>query len=67
MVVLANDQMDPKRFAWYLPEGTNMDPGKSFLIAARPEEARLDGKWIGDRNWRAMRRPAFAVRGGEWR
>ena len=33
LILLANDQMDPKRFSFYLPEGTNMDPGKSFLIA----------------------------------
>ena len=40
LVVLANDQMDPKRFAWYLPKGTNMDPGKSFLDRARPQDGQ---------------------------
>ena len=34
LVVLANDQMDPKRFSFYLPEDTNMDPGKSFFDRA---------------------------------
>ena len=52
MVVLANDQMDPKRFAWYLPEGTNMDPGKSFLIA-------LDRK-TGRTRWQVDRRSELA-------
>jgi hypothetical protein len=68
MVVLANDQMDPKRFAWYLPKGTNMDSGKSFLIDSTGRRARRDGKWTEDRSWRAMRRPASAVRavGRRW-
>jgi len=52
MVVLANDQMDPKRFAWYLPKGTNMDPGKSFLIA-------LDRK-TGKTRWKVDRRSELA-------
>ena len=47
LVLLANDQMDPKRFSFYLPDGTNMDPGKSFLIALD----RMTGKtrWKVDR------------------
>ncbi|MBG86284.1 MAG: hypothetical protein CMO80_05215 [Verrucomicrobiales bacterium] len=52
LVVLANDQMDPKRFAWYLPEGTNMDPGNSFLIA-------LDRK-TGKTRWKVKRRSELA-------
>ena len=52
LVVLANDQMDPKRFAWYLPEGTNMDPGKSFLIA-------LDRK-TGKTRWKVDRKSELA-------
>ena len=52
LVVLANDQMDPKRFAWYLPKGTNMDPGKSFLIA-------LDRK-TGKTRWKVDRRSELA-------
>ncbi len=52
LVILANDQMDPKRFAWYLPKGTNMDPGKSFLIA-------LDRK-TGKTRWKVDRRSELA-------
>jgi len=52
LVVLANDQMDPKRFAWYLPEGTNMDPGNSFLIA-------LDRK-TGKTRWKVIRKSELA-------
>ena len=52
LVVLANDQMDPKRFAWYLPEGTNMDPGNSFLIA-------LDRR-TGKTRWKIKRRSELA-------
>ena len=52
LVVLANDQMDPKRFAWYLPQGTNMDPGKSFLIA-------LDRK-TGKTRWKVDRKSELA-------
>ena len=52
MVVLANDQMDPKRFDWYLPKGTNMDPGKSFLIG-------LDRK-TGKTRWKVDRRSELA-------
>ncbi len=52
LVVLANDQMDPKRFAWYLPEGTNMDPGNSFLIA-------LD-RMTGKTRWKVKRRSELA-------
>ena len=47
LVVLANDQMDPKRFAWYLPKGTNMDPGKSFLIGLDRKTGRM--RWKVDR------------------
>ncbi|MFT5497028.1 MAG: outer membrane protein assembly factor BamB [Kiritimatiellia bacterium] len=52
LVVLANDQMDPKRFAWHLPEGTNMDPGKSFLIA-------VDRK-TGETRWKVDRKSELA-------
>lgn len=52
LVVLANDQMDPKRFSWYLPEGTNMDPGKSFLIA-------LD-RQTGETRWKIDRKSELA-------
>jgi len=52
LVVLANDQMDPKRFAWYLPEGSNMEPGKSFLIA-------LDRN-TGKTRWKVERRSELA-------
>ena len=52
LVVLANDQMDPKRFAWYLPKGTKMDPGKSFLIA-------LDRK-TGKTRWKVDRKSELA-------
>jgi len=52
LVVLANDQMDPKRFAWYLPKDTNMDPGNSFLIA-------LDRK-TGKTRWKVKRRSELA-------
>lgn len=52
LVVLANDQMDPKRFAWYLPKGTNTAPGKSFLIA-------LDRK-TGKTRWKVDRKSELA-------
>lgn len=52
LVVLANDQMDPKRFDWYLPKDTNMDPGKSFLIA-------LDRK-TGETRWKVDRKSELA-------
>ena len=52
LVVLANDQMDPKRFSFYLPKGTNMDPGKSFLIA-------LDRK-TGKTRWKVDRKSELA-------
>ncbi len=47
LVLLANDQMDPKRFSFYLPEDTDWDSGKSFLIALE----RTTGKtrWKIDR------------------
>ena len=47
LVLLANDQMDPERFSFYLSDDTNMDPGKSFLIALD----RMTGKtrWKIDR------------------
>ena len=47
LVVLANDQMDPKRFSFYLPEDTNMDPGKSFLIALDRQTGKT--RWKIDR------------------
>ena len=52
LVILANDQMDPKRFSFYLPKGTNMDPGKSFLIA-------LDRK-TGKTRWKVDRQSELA-------
>ena len=52
LVVLANDQMDPKRFSFYLPRETNMDPGKSFLIA-------LDRK-TGETRWKVDRKSELA-------
>ena len=52
LVLLANDQMDPKRFSFYLPEDTNMDPGKSFLIA-------LDRK-TGATRWKIDRKSELA-------
>lgn len=52
LVLLANDQMDPKRFAFYLPQGTPMEPGKSFLIA-------LDRK-TGETRWTVDRRSELA-------
>ena len=46
LVVLANDQMDPKRFSFYLPEDTDWNPGKSFLIALERKDRRdaLEGR-----------------------
>ncbi len=52
LVLLANDQMDPKRFSFYLPEDTNMDPGKSFLIA-------LD-RMTGATRWKLDRKSELA-------
>lgn len=52
MVLLANDQMDPKRFSFYLPRDTNMDPGKSFLIA-------VDRK-SGETRWKIERKSELA-------
>ncbi len=47
LVLLANDQMDPKRFSFYLPEDANMDPGKSFLIALERKTGKT--RWKIDR------------------
>ena len=52
LVVLANDQMDPKRFSFYLPEDTNWDLGKSFLIA-------LD-RTTGKTRWKVDRKSELA-------
>lgn len=52
LVILANDQMDPKRFAFYLPKDTDMEPGKSFLIA-------LDRK-TGETRWKVDRKSELA-------
>ena len=52
LVVLANDQMDPKRFSFYLPEDTDMNSGKSFLIA-------LDRK-TGVTRWKVDRKSELA-------
>ncbi|MDH3582908.1 MAG: PQQ-like beta-propeller repeat protein [Phycisphaerae bacterium] len=45
LVILANDQMDPRVMARYLPKGASMIPGKSFLIAVdrKTGETRLEG------------------------
>ena len=51
LVLLANDQMDPERFSFYL-SGTDMNPGKSFLIA-------LDRK-TGDTRWKIPRQSELA-------
>ena len=48
LVLLANDQMNPKRFSFYLPEDTDWNPGKSFLIA-------LDRK-TGKTHWKIDRK-----------
>jgi len=52
LIVLANDQMDPQRFSFYLPEDTNMDPGKSFLIALERE--------TGETRWKIDRKSELA-------
>jgi len=52
LVLLANDQMDPERFSFYLPRDTNKDPGKSFLIA-------LDRK-TGETRWKIDRKSELA-------
>ena len=52
LVLLANDQMDPKRFSFYLPEDTDWNPGKSFLIA-------LDRK-TGKTRWKIDRKSELA-------
>lgn len=52
LVVFANDQMDQKRFSFYLPDDTNMAPGKSFLIA-------LDRK-TGETRWKVNRKSELA-------
>lgn len=52
LVLLANDQMDPKRFSFYLPEDTDWDPGKSFLIA-------LDRR-TGAKRWKIDRKSELA-------
>lgn len=47
LVVLANDQMNPKRFSFYLPEDTDWNPGRSFLIAL--ERTTGETRWKIDR------------------
>lgn len=47
LVLLANDQMDPKRFSFYLPEDTDWNPGKSFLIALERKTGKT--RWKIDR------------------
>lgn len=47
LVLLANDQMDPKRFSFYLPDDTDWNPGKSFLIAL--ERNTGETRWKIDR------------------
>ncbi|MEO0447691.1 MAG: PQQ-binding-like beta-propeller repeat protein, partial [Verrucomicrobiota bacterium] len=51
LVLFANDQMDPKRFSFYLSD-SSMDPGKSFLIA-------LDRK-TGETRWKIDRKSELA-------
>ena len=46
-VLLANDQMNPKRFSFYLPEDTDWNPGKSFLIALERKTGKT--RWKIDR------------------
>jgi len=54
LVVLANDQMDPKLMARFLPKGIPIGPpGKSFLIA-------VDRK-TGHTRWQVPRRTALAA------
>lgn len=52
LVVLANDQMDPKRFGFYLGRDADRNPGKSFLIA-------LDRK-TGETRWKVDRKSELA-------
>lgn len=52
LVLLANDQMNPERFSFYLPDDTDWNPGKSFLIA-------LDRK-TGETRWKIDRRSELA-------
>lgn len=52
LVLLANDQMDPQRFSFYLPEDTDWNPGKSFLIA-------LERK-TGETRWQIERKSELA-------
>lgn len=52
LAILANDQMDPKRFSFYLPSDTDWTPGKSFLIA-------LDRK-TGETRWKVDRKSELA-------
>ena len=52
VVILANDQMHPKRMARYLPKNASMVPGKSFLIA-------VDRK-TGKTRWKVSRRTELA-------
>ena len=47
LVLLGNDQMDPKRFSFYLPEDTDWNPGKSFLIALERKTGKT--RWTVDR------------------
>ncbi len=54
LVVLANDQMDPKLMARFLPKGTPIGPpGKSFVIA-------VDRK-TGQTRWQVARRTTLAA------
>lgn len=52
LVVLANDQMDPKRFSFYLPDDTDWNPGKSYLIALERD--------TGETRWKIDRKSELA-------
>ncbi|MEM6916699.1 MAG: PQQ-binding-like beta-propeller repeat protein [Verrucomicrobiota bacterium] len=52
LVVLANDQMDPERFSFYLGSNADMNPGKSFLIALDRE--------TGETHWKVNRKSELA-------
>lgn len=52
LVLLANDQLKPERFSFYLSDETEVNPGKSFLIA-------LDRK-TGETRWKIARKSELA-------
>ncbi|MEM1441122.1 MAG: PQQ-binding-like beta-propeller repeat protein, partial [Verrucomicrobiota bacterium] len=52
LVILANDQMDPERFSFYLGSNADLNPGKSFLIA-------MD-RMTGETRWKVDRKSELA-------